>query len=126
VWVGSWSAVSYSAQPIENFWDGLEAVWSITLAIIATIYIYKKNGGASGEHFLQRYFALGWVAGIRCVLVVLLAGMAIHLVVGRFGIETEDLPWYEFAFGAASEVLIYWRIGHHVGDLAARAKSFDP
>lgn len=64
------TASSYITTEISTVWDGLGAMWSIALAVVGTIHIYRQNGGASGQRFLQRYFALGWVIGLRCLVVV--------------------------------------------------------
>ena len=55
VFVALSSAVAYIPQTTQNLWDGVGTVWSVLLAVVGTIYIYRQNGGAGGQHFLQRY-----------------------------------------------------------------------
>src|SRR5919108_1465185 len=48
-----------------NKWDLVGGGWSMLLAIVGTIHVYRKNGGEVGLHILQRFLAIGWVVGIR-------------------------------------------------------------
>ncbi len=91
------------------------------IAAIGTIYIYRQNGGAEGQHFLQRYFAVGWVITIRLLVVFFLVAVAFYGTLDAIGAETESSHWYDFLFVAVLEAVYYWRIGHHVRDLARRA-----
>ena len=99
-----------------NIWDGAIAAGSILLAVVGTIYIYRQNGGAKGEHFLQRYFALGWVVTVRFFVILVIAA----IILGALGILAEKTSAFEFLFVALAQAVFYWRIGHHVGDLARR------
>lgn len=120
VTVALYSAVGYIPQTAQNVWDGLGAGWSVLLAAVGTIYIYRQNGGAGGQHFLQRYFAVGWVVAIRWLVVVILAAIAFFGTLAAVGADTESTHWYDFLFLAVVEAVIYWRIGYHVRDLAQR------
>ena len=51
VFVGLTAAVSFVPATMTNVWDGLGAAWSVLLAVIGTLYIYRQNGGAGGQHF---------------------------------------------------------------------------
>jgi hypothetical protein len=120
VFVALVTVVGYIPKPTPNLWDGLEAVWSVLLAVVGSIYIYRQNGGANGQHFLQRYFAVGWVVTLRWLVVIILAAIAFYAVLAAVGADTESTHWYDFLFFAAAEAVLYWRIGHHVSDLATR------
>ena len=122
VFVGLSPAVCYLPETIVDLWDGLDAVWSILLAVVGTIYIYSKNGGAIGQHFLQRYLALGWVVTIRWLAIVLFAGVAYVVTLIAFGVEAKVATWFDFMLLVLAEAVVYWRVGHHVGDLANRTK----
>lgn len=115
------SAGAYIPQTTLNVWDGLGAVWSVLLAAVGTIYIYRQNGGAEGRHFLQRYFAVGWVVAVRLLVVVILVAVALYGTLEAVGAYTESRQWYDFLLLAVFEALMYWRIGYHVRDLAQRA-----
>jgi hypothetical protein len=120
VFVGLVAALTFIPQPVTNIWDGFGAVWSSALAIFGTIYLYRQNGGAGGQHFLQRYFVIGWVVFIRWLVIVFLAGVAIFGLLAALGNELEETTWYEFVFVAIVGAILYWRTGYHIRDLAQR------
>lgn len=122
VFVGLVVAVGYIPQPVANLWDALGAVWNVAVSVLGTIYIYQQNGGAGGQYFLQRYFALGWVVSIRWLGTVILVGIAVALLKALLGSDAEETTWYEFAIIAALEAVVYWRIGWEVRDLAQRTR----
>lgn len=115
------SAVISIPQEMGNGWDVAGAAWSVLLAVLGTIHIYRQNGGGAGQHFLQRYFAIGWVVAIRWLVIGIGCLAAFYLPLGLFAPEVAATRWYDFAFLAALEAAVYWRIGHHVRDLARRA-----
>lgn len=121
VFVGLSTAVGYLPQTMSNVWDALGAAWSVAVAVVGSIYIYRQNGGADGQHFLQRYFAIGWVVTVRWLVVLIVVGVAFFGTLAAVGADTESTHWYDFLFPAVVEAVLYWRIGHHVRDLAQRA-----
>lgn len=123
VYVGMFTAVSFIPATMTNVWDGLGAVWSVLLAVFGTLYIYHRNGGAHGQHFLQRIFAVGWVVAIRWLPVLFVAIVTLFAVLAALAVEATETTWYEFLLVAAAEALVYWRTGYHVADLANRTKA---
>ncbi|MGI8924198.1 MAG: hypothetical protein ACR2HJ_09225 [Fimbriimonadales bacterium] len=101
-----------------NLWDWLSGASSFLLAIVGTLFIYRRNGGPEGKHFLQRILVVGWVVSIRC-LVAMVAIMFL-LAVLVWSDETVDTKWYDALLFAVVEAVAYWRIGYHVRDLATR------
>jgi hypothetical protein len=120
------AATLFIADPISDLWRALDASLSVLLAVAGTIYIFRRNGGSAGEHFLQRYFAVGWVVGVRMFVIIVCVGFAFYLVLQAARIGTDGTTWYEVVLHAATEALIYWRIGCHVGDLARWKKPAEP
>jgi hypothetical protein len=123
VFVGLSVAVGYIPQAAANVWDGLSAFCSVAIAVFGTIYLYHQNGGAGGQHFLQRYFAIGWVVTIRWLPILIIAAVVFFTLMMLFVSEAEETTWYEFLFLAVFEAIVYWRIGYHVRDLAMRTKT---
>jgi hypothetical protein len=121
VYVALHSVIGYIPQTTYNVWDGLGAVRSVLLAALGIIYIYRQNGGGEGQHFLQRYFAVGWVVSIRWFAILLPAFFVFRGTLAAVGADRTNSHWYDFLFIAVFEAAIYWRIGHHVRDLAQRA-----
>lgn len=115
------TAASYIPRVTLNLWDGLGAAWSVTLAVVGSIYVYRLNGGASGQHLLQRYIALGWVVTIRLLVVFVAAAVIFYGELAAAGTDAVGTQWYDFLFLGVIEAGFYWRIGHHVRDLAQKA-----
>ena len=107
--------------PMDNYnvWDALGTVWSVAMAVIGTLYIYVRNGGSSGQHFVQRFFAIGWVVAVRWAVALIAAMICLAVVYQWLGGWSDDTTPADFVFLAAAEAVLYWRIGHHVGDVAA-------
>ena len=110
-------------QTTHNLWDSLGTVWSVLLAVVGTIYIFRQNGGAGGQYFLQRYFVIGWVVGIRWFVIIMLVAIAFYITLMVMGADTESTNWYDFILFAVAEVVVYWRVGSHVRDLAKMARA---
>ncbi len=115
------SAAAYLPQTAYNLWVGFGAVWSVLLATLGTIYIYHQNGGAGGQHFFQRYFAVGWVVFVRLLVASIFVAVAFYSTLAAVGADRKSRHWYDFLFFAVVEAVGYWRIGHHVRDIAQRA-----
>lgn len=119
-------AVTYDPSTVNNLWDGVGFAWSIAITIMGMIYVYNKNLGALGQHFLQRYFAIGWVIGIRWVVFIVAVAVVFYGVLEVSGIHDteseEDTTWYDFVFIAIAEAGLWWRIGHHIEDLVNRTE----
>ena len=105
-----------------NVWDGLEAASGLLLTVVGTLYVFWQNGGSRGEYFLQRYFAVGWVVGVRLIVGLLPAMLVFYVALEALGSGSEDsTQWYDFVLITAAEAGFYWRFGHHVRDLASRS-----
>jgi hypothetical protein len=114
------TAVSCFPSTTFNVWDGVSAAFSVALVVLGTIYIFRQNGASKGQHFLQRYFAIGWVVGLRWIVALVIAGVPLFLGLESMGMLSEETSWHIFLFFTVAEVILYWRIGFHVRDLARR------
>lgn len=103
-----------------NVWDALWAISSTILTLVGSFYIYRQNGGANGQYFLQRYLAIGWVVILRWSLIIIITTVILLILLELISINTfsEETTWYDFLYGTAWEVIVYQRIGHHVKDVA--------
>lgn len=120
VYVTLITAVGYIPHTSSNVWDTLSALFSTVLAVIGTIYIYRQNGGANGQYFLQRYFAISWVVTLRWLLIGIIIFSISLILIELASVLSEETTWYEFLFYTVWEVIIYQRIGHYVRDIARR------
>lgn len=114
------TAIAFIPEFSANVWDALSALSSTILTLVGTFYIYRQNGGANGQYFLQRYFAIGWVVTLRWLLIFIITTVILLILLELASINTfsEETTWYDFLYGTACEVIIYQRIGHHVRDVA--------
>lgn len=117
----TWTTVfSFVPDTFSNIWDILSATFSAFLTVVETIYIYRQNGGAEEQYFLQRYFAIGWVVTLRWILLVTVSTVIFFTLLELANVSSEETTWYEFLFVSIFEIIIYQRIGHHVRDVARR------
>ena len=121
VYVTCTTVLSFVPDPFSNIWDTLSATFSAFLEVVGTIYIYRQNGGADGQYFLQRYFAIGWVVTLRWLVIFIITIIIFSILLALANVSSEETTWYEFLFVSVFEVIIYQRIGHHVRDVARRS-----
>lgn len=118
LYVALFTLVSGLPNPDFNLFDAFESLLSVIIAIVGTILIYQQNGGINGQFFLQRYFAIGFVVALRCLVVLVAAMLALIVVLDSLGMLEDDTTWYDLIIIVVAEMLLYWRIAHHVRDLA--------
>ena len=47
----------------------VESILIFLIHLAGLMFIRECNGGTFSNHFLHKFFALGWVIGVRCVIV---------------------------------------------------------
>jgi hypothetical protein len=110
-------------------WAFTVAAWIISIA--GTWAVYRANGGTTGEDFLARYLSLGWVLLVRFAVFLaipaVLIGAAVPLLLltgpltPEAGFEQffeQADPWLMLGFNVVLPATFFWRLGHHVGDVA--------
>lgn len=115
-------AVGFLPAESLNAWDHLGTAFSLLLTILGTVWLYRQNGGASGKHFLSRYFAIGWVVGIRWASALIVFYFLLYAGLSVFGIESKATAWYDVALVAIAELGLYWTIGSHISNVASRTQ----
>lgn len=121
VYAAFFTIASGFPNPGFNFLDAIGDSLSVVIAIVGTIVIYRQNGGIDGRFFLQRYFAIGFVVAMRC-LVAIVIGMSVMLaILDSVGTIPDETSLYDLVFLVIAETFLYWRIAHHVRDLAESA-----
>jgi hypothetical protein len=106
----------------RNLWDYLAVGWTALLVVLGTVYLYLRNDGDAGIYFLQRYLVIGWVTTIRWTSIV-----GPLFIVGSIYLSTPDeTTWYDFSYFAIAELVLYERIGHHMGDVATAIVATEP
>ena len=123
VYVGLTALVTCLAVPDINIWDMIETGLGVLICVLGTIYAYHCNGADKGEHFLQRYFAIGWVVSLRVIAGLFLAYCTYLVICELAGISNGDATtWQDTLFIIGMEIFLYWRTGHHIAQLAQRTK----
>lgn len=96
-------------------WSATAAWLSVAITVLGLPYLYFKNGGVAGQHFLQRYFALSVTVGWKFVAAMFIASWLVPAVLPGQGAET--LGWSNTAALAFMNILMFWRIGFHLQSL---------
>jgi hypothetical protein len=120
-----WSGGMYvlGAFPLgdANMWDRLDWVGMLIVFVFGSLYAYRCNALGDGRDFLTRIIALGWVFGVRftvsIVIPVVIAAFVIEEI--AMGEVAETTTPFQTAALILLEVVFYWRLGHHVKDVAS-------
>ena len=107
--------------PAPNRWDVLTGLSGVFYSALGPIYVYRKNGGAGGSHFLQRFLTLGWVTTIRTVAAYLPVFFVAHFFVGMIAGIVEDTRPYNFILFLGLQTVLYLRMGHHIEEVHRQA-----
>jgi len=91
-------------------WSIASGAASVVITVFGILHLKKQNGESFGNHFLSKYFSLGWVTSIRMVLLAIPAAVVFfalsHIVGGPEAISPAGA-----LFGIAFEVAFYWWLG---------------
>jgi hypothetical protein len=124
LWWGGTEALVYAIPEISepNLYDHVNSAVSGVLFVIGTLYAFRCNGGSGGNHFLTRYICLGWVLGVRFLVIVLgslLFAGAIVLAVSGAELP-ESTTSYEASVWSLVEIAYYVRLSHHIREVGRR------
>lgn len=112
------------ADPLDSPEQIAYFIVGVIGTVAGTIYCYSRNGGASGEHFLQRYFAVGWVVGLRVLALLVPVSIVIYSLLDMAGLSKENgMHWAEVLYLGAIEIFLWWRVGidiRHVANASSR------
>ena len=104
-----------------NMWDTLDLILYVLVTIVGTIYCYRANGGRYGQRFLERYFGLAWVVGIRFAVQTLVPLFVLFLVgMHLFGAQAEVGSPYRTAFLLIVTAEFYRRLARHIREVSTR------
>jgi hypothetical protein len=103
-------------------WNTSYSLLAIPVIIVGTIHLYRSNAGPDGTQFLQRSLALGWVLGLRILALSILAAVILGFALYEAGPGEGLFAPAWFAVSLALLIGYYWRLGHHIRDVAAGAE----
>lgn len=107
-----------ATTPTPNIkpWSVASAWATFAVTVLGLLYLYFKNGGGAGKHFLRRYFPVSVTVGWKFVAASIAALFLLPVALG--GTSIEALGWSTTAALAAVNVVMFWRIGFHLESLA--------
>ena len=108
-------------NPIADFnvWDAFESIAYVLATSVGTIYCYRANGGRYGQRFLERYFGLAWVVGIRFAVQTFVPLLVLFLVgMYFFGVQAEVGSPYRTAFLLIITMEFYRRLARDIRDVS--------
>jgi hypothetical protein len=116
--------IGLAAIPFErnNSFDVLSGIIGVPIMGLGTYYVYRLNGGASGERLLDRYMSLGWVVFIRFIVLLLLPTIIVLIVAYELFAEIpEETGLTEVVVMVLLSVVYYYVLGRHFRDLKEHA-----
>ena len=94
----------------------------IIFAIFGTYYLYRCNGGANGKRFLEKFFSIGFVVGVRWIVFVIIPIVVVFFldaVFMIFNMEDEKIfDILDYIISPIALIIYYWRSGVHIKDVA--------
>ncbi len=98
-----------------NQFDLFSTVLMIPLSVFGILYAYACNGGDSGDNFIAKYFAIGWVVTIRFIVLLIPLAFIIGIVVATTGVEIpEETTLLDVFIESTITVFLFWRIAVHI------------
>lgn len=103
----------------NNIWDVYSAIIAVLITAIGVYYVYKCNKGASGDNFLQKYLSIGWVVGMRWIVLILLPIMIVYFIVVPISSSISDTTTFsEVIFFNILYISYFWLLGKHIKEVA--------
>ena len=108
--------------PVSSDRNGILETSLIVLSIvIGTYWLFKKNHADAGQYFIQRFFAIGWVASIRFGIFSLVISVLLYAS-SILKVDTASTSNAELIIESILIILGYWYIGTHITEVANEAK----
>lgn len=99
-----------------NLLDGLSVVVSLTLAIAGILFAYNKNGKENGYDLIQKFMVIGWITGVRFILIGIPISVVVGVVAHYLGFSFKETNPVGYTYYILFEALLYYRIGKHIED----------
>ena len=99
-----------------NRWDILGSILTLAATVWGVLYGYRCNGKETGYDLIQKYVVLGWVVGIRFLLVVLPLSAVVYFLAASYGLAEDASTPVDALYSGAISLLLYQRIGRHIAD----------
>ncbi len=106
-------------------WDYLAGIAMLCITIGGVLHLKRQNGGTFAGQYLERYFALGWVTGVRLLLVGIPAAVILFGIAAAAGGEGAVYP-ISAAYFTAITFAWYWYTGILFEESQATTEERDP
>lgn len=108
--------IATTQTPSVSPWSAASAWASLAITLLGLPYLYRRNGGGTGQYFFRRYFPLSIVVGWKFVVAMVVALWFVPVVLA--GQSDEMLGWSAAVMLALINITMFWRIGFHLASLA--------
>lgn len=108
--------LSIPAVSEMNMWNVVETVSGGIVALIGVFHVYRKNGGKAGYDIVHKFVVLGWVVGVRFLLVALPVGGLIYGVANHYGFSGSETTPFDVVFFSIVSLAYYERLGRHIAE----------
>lgn len=99
-----------------SIWSAVGSWATFVMTVAGLIYLYIRNGGATGKQFLYRYFPLSVTVGWKFIIAMAVIMWFIDVVLS--GASAEIRGWTSTLTLIALNVGMFGRIGAHLASLA--------
>lgn len=97
-----------------NTWDHVGSSGMFVISVVGAISCFLANGGRSGPDFLSRFLSLGWVLGIRFVVLALVPMMIAVFILEDFrGEVPTETSLLRVSGTLVVLALFFFRLRHH-------------
>ncbi len=107
--------IATTPTPSISPWSSASSWATFAVTVLGLPYLYFKNGGGAGQHFLLRYFPLSVTVGWKFVGAMFGTLWLIPVALGSQ--SQESVGWSSTVAIAGVNVVMIWRIGFHLGSL---------
>jgi len=110
--------LNYIPNEENGLWEYTDSILSLLIPVLGTLYVYKKNAGAEGTDFAAKYFAIGFVVGVRYMFYLMIIGIGLiaYWIITDRGLEHHPMTFIEFFILSMLYVLFYYSMGKHMHD----------
>ena len=114
----------FSSRESNDFWGMVGGCLVALIELAGVLYAWRRNGGAEGRAFLDRFLSISWVVTFRTLLVVFISMSAAVSILGVIGQaeSLEDLhPLLPILSMGLLVAYIAYSVGSNVGEVRQSA-----
>ena len=110
------TAIATTPTPIISPWSITGSWITFAITVAGLMYLYVRNDGSKGKHFLYCYFPLSVTVGWKFVVAMFAVMWLLEAALVRSSPEFRG--WSSTVALAALNLAMFWRIGEHLAGLA--------